>query len=417
MRVTRIDTVRTEEFPNLIHVLVHTDEGLTGLGETFFFADAVEAHIHDVVAEYLLGEDPVSIERHAAALRGYVGAAASGAEMRAASAVDIALWDLRGKMLDQPLYDLLGGRSRDRIRTYNTCAGERYIRGRSAQAVQNWGLHDGGSGGRHEDLDAFLHHPDELARSLLDAGTTGMKIWPFDPYAEATNGHDISGAELDRALEPIRRIRAAVAREMDVMIELHALWDVPAAGRIVAALDEFDPFWIEDPVRVTSADALAEVQRATHTPIAAGETLTGLPDFRDMMVRDGARIVIFDVGWVGGITTARKVAALAESYERPVAPHDCTGPVVYSAATHLSLHLPNAILQESVRAFWGGWYTDLVTALPVIERGMVSAPPGPGLGLELRPDVFERGDVHIRSTTEEERRVTGAGRVMEKDRR
>ena len=97
MRVTRIDTIRTEEFSNLVHVLVHSDEGLTGLGETFFFADAVDAHIHDVVADYLLGEDPVPIERHAAALRGYVGAAASGAEMRAASAVDIALWTSAGK--------------------------------------------------------------------------------------------------------------------------------------------------------------------------------------------------------------------------------------------------------------------------------------------------------------------------------
>jgi galactonate dehydratase len=410
MRITRIDTIRTEGFPNLVHVLVHTDKGLTGLGETFFFAAAVEAHIHDVVAEYLLGEDPIQIERHAAALRGYVGAAASGAEMRAASAVDIALWDLRGKMLGQPLYDLLGGRSRDRIRTYNTCAGERYVRGRSAQSVENWGLDDDRSNGRHEDLEAFLHHPDELARSLLASGTTGMKIWPFDPYAEATQGHDISAGDIDRSLEPIRRIRSAVGREMDVMIELHALWDVPAAARIVAALDEFDPYWIEDPVRVTSADALAEVQRATHVPIAAGETLTDLPDFRDMLVRDGARIVIFDVGWVGGITTARKVAALAESYERPVAPHDCTGPVVYTAATHLSLHLPNAIMQESVRAFWDGWYREFVTALPVIERGMVSAPPGPGLGLELRPEVLERRDVHIRSS--EEKRVSGPGGRM-----
>jgi L-alanine-DL-glutamate epimerase-like enolase superfamily enzyme len=405
MRLTRVDTLRVGEFPNLVHVLLHTDQGLTGLGETFFFADAVEAHIHGVLAEHLLGADPVAIEGHAATLRGYVGAAASGAETRAASAVDIALWDLRGKALDQPLHDLLGGRSRDRIRTYNTCAGARYIRGLPDQAVENWGL-EGRSNGGHEDLAAFLHHPEELARSLLDAGTTGMKIWPFDPYAEATDGHDISGAQLEQALEPIRRIRSAVGREMDVMIELHALWDVPAAGRIIGALEEFDPFWIEDPVRVTSPDALAELQRSTHTPLAAGETLTGLPAFRDLLVRDGARIIIFDVGWMGGITAARKVAALAEAHERPVAPHDCTGPVVYAAATHLSLHLPNAILQESVRAFWDGWYRDLVTAVPIIEHGMVSAPPGPGLGLELRPDLFERSDVRIRSTTEKERRVS-----------
>lgn len=404
MRITRIDTVRTEEFPNLVHVLLHTSEGLIGLGETFFFADAVEAHLHDGVADYLLGEDPAQIERHATALRGYVGAASSGAEMRAASAVDIALWDLRGKTVDQPLHDLLGGRSRERIRTYNTCAGELYVRGRRAQAVANWGLNPDGAGGGHEDLEAFLHSPDELACNLLSEGTTAMKIWPFDPYAEATLGHDITGAELDRALEPLRRIRDAVGHQMDVMVELHALWDVPAACRIVAALAEFDPFWVEDPVRVTSPDALAAVQAATRAPIAAGETLTGLSSFRDLLARGGARIVIFDVGWAGGITTARKVAALAEAHECPVAPHDCTGPVVYAAATHLSLHLPNAILQESVRAFWDGWYGELVTALPAIEDGMVSAPAGPGLGLELRPDVWERADVHIRSTSEEDRR-------------
>jgi L-alanine-DL-glutamate epimerase-like enolase superfamily enzyme len=427
MRITRLDTVRTDEFPNLVHLLVHTSEGLTGLGETFFNADAVEAHVHTVIADRLLGADPAQLERHAAALRGYVGAAGSGAEVRAASAVDIALWDLRGQELDQPLHDLLGGRSRDRIRTYNTCAGERYIRGREAQSVANWGLleqHVGGrrpgavsvegdvdpggdlgSGkGRYEDLDAFLHRPDALARSLLDEGITGMKIWPFDPYAEATLGHDISAGQLDRALEPLRRVRAAVGNEMDLMIELHALWDVPAACRIVSAAAEFDPFWIEDPVRLTSAKALAEVQRAARSPIAAGETLTGLAAFRDLLVADAAQVVIFDVAWVGGITAARKVAALAEAHERPVAPHDCTGPVAYAAATHLSLHLPNAILQESVRAFCNGWYRELVTALPTVQNGMVTAPPGPGLGLELRPDVFERTDVHVRSTSEEDRR-------------
>jgi galactonate dehydratase len=404
VRITRIDTVRTDEFPSLVHLLLHTDEGLTGLGETFFFADAVEAHVHDIVADYLLGKDPTPIERHAAALRGYVGAAASGAETRAASAVDIALWDLRGKALDQPIHDLLGGRSRERIRTYNTCAGYRYIRGRQAQAATNWGLPEGVPTGPYEDLEAFLHRADELARSLLDQGITGMKIWPFDPYAEATLGHDISRADLDRALEPLRRIRSSVGSQMDVMVELHSLWDLPAACRIAVALEEFDLFWIEDPVRVASPGALAEVQRATRTPIAGGETLTGLAAFRALIEEGRVQVVIFDVGWAGGITTARKVAALAEAHERPVAPHDCTGPVVYTAATHLSLHLPNAVLQESVRAFWSSWYGELVTAMPVVEGGMVTVPAGPGLGTELRPEVFERPDVRIRSTSEEGKR-------------
>ncbi len=397
MKITRIDTLRLDEFPSLVHVLVHTDEGLVGLGETFFFADAVEAHVH-AVAGYLLGEDPGRIEAHARTLRGYVGTAGSGAEMRAASAIDIALWDLAGQAAGQPLHRVLGGACRDSIRTYNTCAGYRYVRDERGQAVLNWGLPGDAAEGPYEDLDAFLNRADELARDLLAEGITGMKIWPFDPYAEASLGHDISGAELECALEPFRKIREAVGPAIDVMAELHALWDVPAACRIVSALDEFALAWIEDPVRVSSPGALAEVQRATSSPLAAGETLTGLAAFRDLIAGGGAQIVVFDVGWVGGVTEARKIAALAEAFERPVAPHDCTGPVVYTAATHLSMHLPNAMIQESVRAFWSGWYAELVTELPAIENGMVSAPAGPGLGTSLRPEVFERADAHIRST-------------------
>ena len=397
MKITRIETLRLDEFPSLLHLLVHTDEGLVGLGETFFFADAVEAHMH-AIADYLVGQDPSKIERHSRALRGYVGTAASGAEMRAASAVDIALWDICGQASGQPLHRILGGACRDSIRTYNTCAGYRYIRDESGQAVMNWGLPGDEPEGPYEDLDAFLNRADELAHDLLAQGITGMKIWPFDPYGEASLGHDIRTADLDRALEPFRKIRAAVGPAMDIMVELHALWDVPAACRIVRALDEFEPAWIEDPVRVSSPDALAEVQRASRSPLAVGETLTGLAAYRDLITHGGAQIVVFDVGWVGGVTQARKVAALAEAFERPVAPHDCTGPVVYTAATHLSMHLPNAMIQESVRAFWSGWYGELVTTLPVIENGMVAAPAGPGLGTALRPEVFERADAHIRST-------------------
>jgi galactonate dehydratase len=399
VKITRIDTLRLEEFPSLLYVLVYTDEGLVGLGETFFFAETVEAHVHTVAAALLLGRDPGTLELHARALRGYVGETGSGAEARAASAIDIALWDLCGQAAGQPLHRVLGGACRDAIRTYNTCAGYRYVRDARGQAVMNWGLPGAEPEGPYEDLDAFLHRADALAADLLAQGISGMKIWPFDPYAEASLGRDISGAELEHALEPFRKIRAAVGPAIDVMVELHALWDIPSACRIVSALEEFEPFWIEDPLRVTSPAALAEVQRATRSPLAVGETLTGLAAFRDLITAGGARIVILDLGWVGGLTQARKIAALAEAFERPVAPHDCTGPVVYTAATHLSLHLPNALIQESVRAFWSGWYAELVTELPRIENGMVSAPAGPGLGTALRPEVLERGDAHIRTST------------------
>ena len=203
MKVTGIETLRLGEFPNLLYVRVHTDEGVVGLGETFFGAEAVEAYLHESVAPYLLGQNPLQIDRHARALTPYVGYASAGVEGRGNSAVDIALWDLFGRWTGQPLHQLLGGASRERIRIYNTCAGYRYVRGQPKQAAEvgNWGLPaDEASEGPYEDLDAFLHRADDLARSLLDQGITGMKIWPFDPYAEATGGHDIAVTDLEQAL-------------------------------------------------------------------------------------------------------------------------------------------------------------------------------------------------------------------------
>lgn len=398
MKVVRVETIRLDEFPNLLFVRLHTDEGPVGLGETFFGAQAVEAFIHETAAARILGADPLRIKQIARSLVPYVGYQGGGAELRGLSAVDIALWDIHGKASGLPLHAALGGASRDAIRVYNTCAGYRYIRTRPVQAVDNWGLPVGAPEGPYEDLDAFLNRADELALSLLDEGITGMKIWPFDAYAEAGNGTVIRAEDLDRALEPLRKIRSAVGARMDVMVELHGLWSLPAARRIVRALDEFQPSWIEDPVRPDGVDSLAEIAASTSIPIATGETLAGLASFRELLARRGAGVVILDVSWVGGISEALKIGALAESCGVPVAPHDCTGPVVLTASTHLSIHLPNAILQETVRAYYRGWYGELVTELPPIENGHIRPPAGPGLGTELQPDVPRRRDAHVRES-------------------
>jgi galactonate dehydratase len=397
MKISRIDTLRLEEFPNLLFVTVHTDEGLVGLGETFFGAKAVEAYVHESVAPYLLGQDPLQIERHATALRGYLGYASTGVELRGNSAIDIALWDLLGQVSGLPLYQLLGGASRQSVPIYNTCAGYRYVRRRPVQAVDNWGL--GEPDGPYEDLEAFLTEAGRLAEDLLAQGITGMKIWPFDSYAEASNGSSISPGDLDRGLEPFRKIRGAVGSAMDIMVEFHALWDVPTAQRILRALEEFDPYWFEDPVRPDSPGALAQVARSTRVHIASGETLSGRRAFRELLDREAVQIVIVDLSWCGGISEARKIGTLAETYGIPVTPHDCTGPVVLTASTHLSVHLPNAPVQETVRAFYTDWYRELVNALPTIENGRITPPEGAGLGTSLLPDVRERADAQIRSST------------------
>jgi L-alanine-DL-glutamate epimerase-like enolase superfamily enzyme len=395
MKVDCIETIRLDEFPNLLFTRVYTDEGVVGLGETFYGARAVESYIHETVTPYLLGKDSLEIDRHARGLYGYVGYRSSGAEMRGNSAIDIALWDIFGKVTGQPLYQLLGGKVRDSIRIYNTCAGYRYARSQPRQAVENWGIGAEVSVEPYEDLDAFLYRADELAVSLLEQGVTGMKIWPFDPYAEQSNGHYISAPDLDRALEPFRKIRDAVGNAMDIMVEFHSLWDFPMARMICAELEQFNPFWFEDPLKADNIDALAELARSTRVPVAASESLATRWSFREVLERNAAGIVMVDVSWSGGISEARKIAHLAEVYQRPVMFHDCTGPVVLAVSTHLSLNAPNALVQETVRAFYHGWYGELVTSLPAIEGGVITPPEGPGHGIELLPDLTARSDAHV----------------------
>jgi galactonate dehydratase len=398
VKVSRIETLRLEEFPNVLFVLVYTDEGLTGLGETFFGARAVETYVHETIAPHLLGKDPLRIDWHADHLYGYLGYQSSGVETRGNSAVDIALWDIFGKATGQPLYQLLGGKSREKIRTYNTCAGYRYVREAPRQEIENWGLPEDVTEGPYEDLDAFLNRADELAEDLFSQGITGMKIWPFDPYAEASGGHYISDAELQKALEPLRKIREAVGMEMDVMVEFHSLWDLPTAKRIALAIEEFGPYWYEDPIKADDLDALADFASSTHIPVTASETLSGRPAFLQLMNRGAADIVMLDLSWCGGISEAKKIATMAEACHLPVTPHDCTGPVVLTASTHLSINLPNALIQESVRAYYTGWYKELVTDLPTVSEGHISPPHGPGLGTQLVPGLRERRDAHILSS-------------------
>lgn len=394
MKITAIETVRSREFPNLLWVQVHTDQGLTGFGETFYGPAAVEGHIHGMIAPYLLGKDPRNVEAHQAHLVGYIGFASASAEMRGRSAIDIALWDILGQAAGLPLCDLLGGRVRERIKVYNTCAGYSYVQTEATQGTYNFGLD--AKRGQYEDLDAFLHRADDLAHSLLEMGIDAMKIWPLDYAAEASQGYWISDSDLKNGLEPFDRIRRAVGDRMEVAYELHSLWSRPQAIRIAQALEPYRPMWVEDPVFMDHMHSIGEVARATRSPVAVGETRGGRADFRHLIEMNALSMVIMDVTWCGGISEARKIAAMAEAFQTPVAFHDCTGPVALTVSTHLALHTRNCWVQEIVRAFYYGWYHRFVTELPPIERGMITVPRRPGIGTALQPDVVGRSDVSVR---------------------
>lgn len=398
MKITAIETIRLKDFANSIWVEVHTDAGIVGLGETHFAVAPIETWVHEWAAPYLLGQDPLAIERHNRHfLTFYLGFASTGMEVRGASAIDIALWDILGQDTGKSICQLLGGASRERIRTYNTCAGYHYMRKNPEQAVSNWGL-----GGRadprrpYEDLDAFLNRADELAESLIAEGYQGMKIWPFDPYAEASNGTHISADELKVALGPFEKIRKAVGDRIDIHVEFHSLWNLPMAIRLAKALEPFQPYWFEDPLKMSNLDALADYARRTNVWVTASETLGTRFGFRELFEKQAVSVCMFDIGWTGGITEAKKIAAMAEAYHLPIAPHDCTGPVLLAAAVHLSQNASNTLVQEVVRSYYHEWYRDIVTERPPLEGGYIRIPEGSGLGTKLLPDLKRRPDAIVR---------------------
>ena len=205
--------------------------------------------------------------------------------------------------------------------------------------------------------------------------------------------------QLERDVGRCRPIRDAVGMRIEIAVELHSRWNLQSAMRIAEALEEIKPLWYEDPIRMDNADALAEFARRTRVPTTASETLASRYAFREMLEKDAIGIVMLDPGWVGGISESRKIAALAEAYHRPFAPHDCTGPIAYVVGTHLCQATPNAMIQEGVRAYYLGWYQDVLTELPRVDHGYVAAPGGPGLGTRLRPDFATRPDVTVRAST------------------
>ena len=392
MKITRIETIHLQEHATLLFVRVHTDEGLIGHGETKYAIDALHGFIHQYAAPLLLGMDPLQIDRHWRAIYEYTArCGAKGVEMRALSALDGALWDILGQAAGMPIYQVLGGASHDRMPVYNTCAGPVYAR--SLDRAEGIGV-----AGALEDLDAFTNRADELAEELLSEGIRGMKIWPFDPFAIATRGQRISLEDIDTGLEPFRKIRRAVGDRMEIMLEGHGLWSLPGARRIAAAVEEFEPYWLEDLIRPDSVSTLADLRSSTRIPVLASEMLMTRYEYRPVLEAGAADIVMIDPAWCGGISEARKIGHMAETYRLPVTFHDCAGPINLFMGLHLALNAPNAIYQEIVRAFIRTFYDDLVTQNICLENGFALPPTGPGLGTALLPDVLKRADATVVSS-------------------
>ena len=327
-----------------------------------------------------------------------------GRRLRALSAIDVALWDILGQVCRQPIWQLLGGRSQKKVRIYNTCGGPSY--GVQHQhAIGNRASHPGWPGygdegrpGPLQDNWSSIHAAGDLAEELVAEGICGMKVWPFDRYAQSGGGAYLSAAEIDAGTKPLREIRERVGDKIEIMIEGHAFFSLPSALRIAKALADIRPFWLEDVVRVDNVATLADFRSRSGVPIAATEMLLGRSSFLSLLNAQAADYVMVDPTWAGGISETRRIIDLAQVHNVPATMHDCTGPLTLFSGLHCAIASTNVVLQETVRAHIRTLYQHLIDRQPVIDHGWLLPPTDPGLGTALLPELFQPDRTGCRRT-------------------
>ena len=394
IRITAIETVIPDSLmPGLLLLRIHTDRGCIGHGETYYAPHAVAAMIHDWMGRRLLHSDPLSIESHWRFLYERCSAfGGKGAELRALSAIDLALWDILGQVCEMPVWQLLGGKARDRVRVYNSSGGPSYGRRTGAQTDQGWPGHgDIGKQGPLEDNWSSNFAAGDLAEELLSEGYTAMKFWTFDRAYHEHGPHFLPWSAVKECLRPMEEVRARVGDRMEILLDGHGFFQLPAALRIAEAMRDLKPLWLEDVMRIDNADTLADFRDKAQLPIAVSEMFPTREEYRLVLEKRAADYVMIDPTWVGGISETRRLAELAQSYNVPATMHDCTGPLTLFAGMHVATAVPNVVFQESVRAHIRTFYSSLIETNISIEHGFAIPPTGPGLGTRLLPELFTPG--------------------------
>jgi galactonate dehydratase len=368
MKITGVETVFWKSrddapfWPHWTWVKISTDAGLFGIGETYPRNANESAAIHGI-ANTLIGRDPRDIERIWADLyRAFDFQVAGGAEIRALSAIDLALWDLLGKSLEAPVYRLIGGKANPRVRLYNTCFPYKYD---------------------------FNREPEKIMSELIETrGIQAIKIWPFDEAARASANQYITPQALDAALIPVKKLRDQFGSKIEIAIEFHAQWNLTSAIRIARALEPYRPMWLEDMLMPGNFGQYHELAAATSLPLIAGERMAGKMQFEQLLASRTVKYVMLDVTWCGGLTEAHKIAALADSYELPIAPHTAGGPLLFYASTHLSTASPNVWIQESCQRFYEHDWPLMLEAPIAPKEGKIEAPEEPGFGMKIKKEAW-----------------------------
>ena len=348
-----------------------TDDGIDGLGEVFvstFGPQTVTRMIEDVFAHHVIETDPFQIERLWRNVygRGYTSRPDISL-MGVLSGIEMACWDVVGKAVDKPVYALLGGQVHERLRAYT------YIYARAG------------------DLADVYTDPELAAKRALeyvDLGFTALKFDPVGPYA-TLDPRQPSLDVLDRSEAYVRRVREAVGSRCDLLIGTHGQFTPAGAIRLAKRLESYTPLWFEEPVPPEMPEQMARVARATSIPIATGERLTTKYEFSRILETGAASVLQVNLGRVGGLLEAKKIAGMAEAHYAQIAPHLYSGPVVGAANIQLATCSPNFLLLEGIET-WGGFHAEILKTPIQWVDGYVIPPAAPGLGIELDEEVALR---------------------------
>ncbi|MGB9610082.1 MAG: mandelate racemase/muconate lactonizing enzyme family protein [Bryobacteraceae bacterium] len=366
LRITDVRTAQVMAHGLQLHVRIYTDQGLYGHGEG---TDAVQggAGIVRMFRRFLVGQDPLNVEALWERIRtaGIFAGAQGGQYLAALSAVEIALWDLAGKALGVPVYQLLGGKVRDRVRLY---------------------------------CDSANHHPDDpQARPKLKEieamGFTAVKIdidEANDPNRWDRVNWTASNAEIDRMVKEVAFVRETLSPRVDLAVDMHGRYDAPTAKRVARELERFRLLWLEEPVPPENVDVMRDVRESTVTPICAGENLYLRHGFRELLEKRAVDIIMPDLQKCGGLLEGRKIADMAHVYYTPFAPHCVVSPIGTMASCHVCAAVPNFLVLEwhwiSRLELW----RNFVREGDIIDRGFVTVPDRPGLGVEMNEEAARK---------------------------
>jgi galactonate dehydratase len=354
-----------------VFVKLTTDSGIDGYGEAYsvpFHPRIVALMIEDVCKRYLIGADPFKVERlwrvvYSSGYTQHPDLALVGV----LSALEMACWDIIGKELGRPVYELLGGQVHEKLRTYT------YLYPQASDETNVY-------------LDADLAA--ERATEYVRLGFTAVKFDPVGSYS-AFDPRQLSLEVLQRAEEFVKKMRAAVGTQCDLLFGTHGQMTPAAAIRLARRLEPYEPLWLEEPVPPENTAEMARVAQATSIPIAAGERLTTKYEFARLLEQRAASILQMALGRVGGILEAKKIAGMAEAFYAQIAPHLYCGPIEGAANIQISACSPNFLILESIQT-WDGFQAEILKEPIRWEQGYVIPPNKPGLGIELNEEVAAR---------------------------